>query len=480
MRPRTVIVAAFALAALLPIPAAWGQATDWKQIPKPPLRPFVPHQPQRFVLASGMVVLLQPDSELPLVHGFARIRGGSREEPGPKAGLVSLYGEAWRTGGTRVRTGDDLDDFLESRAASVETSGALDSTSISFDCLKGNLDEVFQVFVELLKEPEFRDDKLLLAKDSLSTGIARRNDNPAGIASREARKLVYGADSPYARTPEYATIGAVNRGDLLAWHKRFVHPNNIILGISGDFDPKGMEARLVRAFGSWPRGPVAEKAKVEFKDPKPGVYFVAKDDVNQSNIRIAHLGTTRSNPDYYALEVMNEVFGGGFSSRLVSNIRTKKGLAYSVGGGVGMGFEAPGLFQVGMATKSETTAVAIDALYEEIDALKKDPATDEELRRAKDSILNSFIFEFDSRDKVLGEKMLYEFYGYPSDFLERYRAGVEKVTRGDVARVATKYVRREALAVLVVGKAADFDRPLSSFGPVTGVDIAIPEPKEAQ
>ena len=479
MSPRAMVIAV-ALAALLPVPAVRGQVTDWKQIPKTPLRPFAPHQPQRLVLGNGMVVLLQPDSELPLVHGFARIRGGSREEPGSKTGLVSLYGQAWRTGGTRARTGDALDDFLEARAASVETSGSLDSTSISFDCLKGNLDEVFAAFVEILREPEFREDKLLLAKDSLSSGIARRNDSPGGIAAREVRKLVYGPASPHARTPEYATIAAVTRQDLVAWHQRVVHPNNIILGISGDFDPKAMRARLDRALGSWPKGPAAEKAKVEFKDPKPGVYFVAKDDVNQSNIRIAHLGTTRNNPDYYALEVMNEVFGGGFSSRLFSNIRSKKGLAYSVGGGVGMGFDAPGLFQVGMATKSETTAAAIDALYEEIDALKKNPATDEELRRAKDSILNSFIFEFDTRDKVLGEKMLYEFYGYPADFLERYRVGVEKVTTGDVARVAAKYVRREALALLVVGKAADFDRPLSTFGPVANVDITIPEPKESE
>jgi zinc protease len=482
MRARIAALAALGVAALLPAHAAWSQATDWKQIPKPPLRAFVPYQPHRFALPNGMVVLLQPDNELPLVHGFARIRGGSREEPGAKTGLVSLYGEAWRTSGTKTRDGDALDDFLEARAASVETSGGLDSTSLSFDCLKGNLDEVFGVFVELLREPEFREDKLVLAKDSLATGIARRNDNPAGIASREIRKLVYGVDSPYARTAEYATIGAVTLDDLRAWHKRYVHPNGIILGISGDFDPKAMEARIRKAFASWPVGPAAVKAKVEFKDPKPGVYFVAKDDVNQSNIRMAHLGTTRDNPDYYALEVMNEVFGGGMSSRLFSNIRTKKGLAYSVGGGVGMGFEVPGLFQVGMGTKSETTAAAIDALYEEIDALQKTPATDDELRKAKDSILNSFIFQFDSRDKVLGERMLYEFYGYPPDFLERYRAGVEKVTVDDVARVARKYVRRPALALLVVGKAADFDRPLSSFGPVTPIDVTIPggEPEEPQ
>ena len=456
---------------------ASSQATDWKQIPKPPLRAFAPQQPRRIVLSNGMVVLLQRDGELPLVRAFARIRGGSREEPAEKAGLVSLYGEAWRTGGTKTRTGDDLDDFLEARAASVETSGGMDSTTISFDCLKGNLDEVFGIFVELLRAPEFREDKIPLAKDELNTGIARRNDNPAGIASREARKLAYGADSPYARQPEYRTVAAVVRADLVGWHKRFVQPNNIVLGVSGDFDVKTMEARLRTAFASWPKGPAAPRVRPEIKDPKPGVYFVAKDDVNQSNVRFVHLGTTRDNPDYYAIEVMNEVFGGGFSARLFSSIRSKKGLAYSVGGGVGTGFDVPGVFQVGLGTKSETTAAGIDAVYEEIDNLHKVPATDEELKRAKDSILNSFIFRFDSRDKVLGEKMLYEFYGYPADFLERYRAGIEKVTAEDVARAAQKYVRREAVAVLVVGKAADFDRPLSSFGPVTTIDVTIPQPR---
>jgi zinc protease len=173
---------------------------------------------------------------------------------------------------------------------------------------------------------------------------------------------------------------------------------------------------------------------------------------------------------------MNEVFGGGLSARLFSNIRTKKGLAYGVGGGVGMNYDYPGLFQLSMGTKSETTAAAIAALYEEIDNLHKTPATPEELQRAKDSILNSFIFRFDSKEKVLSEKMLYEFYGYPPDFLEGYRAGIEKVTADDVARVARRYVHRDKIALLVVGKAADFDKPLASLGPVTTLDISIPTP----
>jgi zinc protease len=455
-------------------PRASAQASDWKQIAIPPLREFHPQQPRRVALPNGMVIFLQEDHELPLINGTALIRGGSREAPAEKVGLVDIYGEAWRTGGTKAKTGDELDDYLEARAARVETGGGIDSTSASWSCLRGDFDDVFKVFVEVLREPAFREDKIDLAKRQVNTGISRRNDDPMGIAQREARKLAYGADSPYARIPEYATVASVTREDLLNWHRTYVGPNNIILGVVGDFDSTAMEAKLKEAFASWPKGPAANKAQGSFPQPKPGIYFVQKDDVNQSTIRMVDMGTTKDNPDYYGIEVLNEFFGGSFASRLVSNIRTKKGLAYYVFGGIGTDFDHPGVLQLGMGTKSGTTAAAIDALYEELDNLEKSPATPGELKKAKDSILNSFIFRFDSKQKVLRERMGYEFYGYPADFLERYRQGIEKVTQTDVARVARRYFHKDRLAVLVVGKADDFDRPLSSFGTVTPLDISIP------
>jgi len=350
----------------------------------------------------------------------------------------------------------------------------MDSTTVSWDCLKERFDEVFPVFTELLREPEFREDKLALAKTQLNTQISRRNDQPFQIAFREAAKLVYGADSPYARVPEYATVAAVTRDDLLGWHQRCVYPNNIILGVVGDFDSAAMENKLRAAFESWPKGPAVPKLQAVFKGPKPGMYFVKKDDVTASTVQMVDLGTTRDNPDYYAIEVFNEFFGGAFSSRLFSNIRSKKGLAYAVGGGVGTDFDHPGMLRLFLGTKSKTTGAAIDAFNVELDALKTNPATPEELTKAKESILNSFVFRFDSKEKVMRERMTYEFYGYPADFLEKYRAGIEKVTQQDVSRVAHQYVHKDQLAVLVVGKPEDFDRPLSSFGTVTTLDITIP------
>ncbi len=462
---------------------AWAQAPEssqqseqqkWQQIPIPKLPAFHPAQPKRFELPNGMVIFLQEDHELPTVDGTARIRGGEYSVPANKAGFTDIYGEVWRTGGTKTETGDQLDDYLEQRAAKVETGGGGDSTTVSFSCLKEDFDDVFRVFEDLLKNPEFRAEKIVIAQKEMYDGISRRNDDPSQIAGREAAKLAYGADSPYARLPEYATVAAVTRQDLIDWHGKYVHPNNIILGVVGDFDSAKMEARLRDAFGSWPKGPKATEPEIKPDPAKPGYYEVNKTDVNQSNIQMVTLGITRNNPDYYATSVFNEAFGGGFSSRLFGDIRTTKGLAYAVGGGIGAGWDHPGMLRLMVSTKSNTTIESIQAMDDEIAELPKRPISDDEIKRAKDAILNSFVFRFDSPDKVLQEKMAYEFYGYPLDFLETFQKEIEKVTKEDVARVAAKYLHRDQLAVLVVGKVSDFDKPLSSLGPVTKLDITIP------
>lgn len=448
----------------------------WDKIKIPPLHAFHPQHPKRIEFPNGLVVFLQEDHELPMIDGMIRIRGGSREEPAGKVGLVRVYGQTWRIGGTSSKTGDELDDFLEARAARVETSGGADSTNLSWSCLKEDFNDVLKIVADVLEHPEFRDEKLALAKQQLSTAISRRNDDPGAIAGREAAKLAYGKQSPYARTSEYYTVAAITRPDLLDWHNKYVHPNNMILGVTGDFDSAAMEARLREVFGGLPRGPQAERnPKTEITPAAPGVYFVEKDDVNQSTVEMVHLGIQRDNPDYYAVTAMNEILGGGFSGRLLSNLRTKQGLAYSVGGGVGSAYDHPGTFRLVMGTKSGTTAKAVQGLYEQLDELVKHPPTEVELKRAKDTILNSFIFQFDEKDKILAEQMTYEFYGYPADFLDRFQAGIKKVTVDDVDRVARKYVHKDQLKLLVVGNSKDFDRDLSTFGKVTPIDITIPE-----
>src|SRR5277367_5134570 len=183
--PTLLLILLAATAALTTVPRAAAQATSWQQVPIPPLPAFKPQQPKRIELANGMVIFLQEDHELPLIDGTARIRGGSVNEPAAKTGLMDIYGEVWRTGGTKTQTGDELDDFLEVRAAKVETGGGPDSTTASFSCLKGDLNDVFKAFVDVLQNPEFRADKIDIAVKEEQDGISRRNDQVGEIASRE-------------------------------------------------------------------------------------------------------------------------------------------------------------------------------------------------------------------------------------------------------------------------------------------------------
>ena len=446
----------------------------WKSIPTPPLHRFQPVQPVRVELANGVVLFLAEDHELPFVSGFIRIRGGSRDEPAAKVGLTSLYGEVWRTSGTHATTGDALDDALAAKAATIESGAGGAATTLSLSSFASDFDSVFASALDLLLHPAFQQEKLDLAQRSAVSGILRRNDDAGAIASREAVQLAYGKTNPYGREPEIATVSAVTLQDLEAWHARTVVGSNIIVGFIGDFDLKTMEAKLRAAFEPLPRGTALVTAGATFADPRPGIYFADKPDVDQSSVYLIGLGTREDNPDFYALSIMNEIFSGGFGSRVVQSVRTRLGLAYDVGGSFGAAYDHPGLFAVDAATKSASTVPATKAVLEELGRLRTEPPTEAELRRAKDDVLNSFIFRYDSPAKVLSEQVTLAIYGYPADFLERYREGVEKVTPADVTRVAQKYVQPEKLAIVVVGNAAEIAPPLSGLGKVTNLDIAIP------
>jgi len=465
--PKKRIFAVALLAASLPLAAQ--QSKPWEKIPIPPLHEFHPQQPKRIELKNGIVVFLQEDHELPFVSGSVLIPGGSRDVDPKKTGLIDLYSEAWRTSGSDKMDGDAMDDFLEARAAHIETAGDDDSTAVQWDSLKGDADQVFDLAMALLFHPKFSPQKLALAKQGEATAIIRRNDDEGGIAEREAAKLIYGADSPYTRQPEFATMGSVSIADLQAWHDKTIK-GKLIVGISGDFDSAAMEARVRAAFESLPPVTPQPPRHDVTPGPTPGLYFIDKPDVDQSNVEIVGVGTDRHNPD--------EILGGGFGSRLFETVRTKLGLAYAVGGGVSMPYDHIGGFRAEVLTKSVSTVEATRAAMDVIAGINTNPVTEEELKRAKDEILNSFLFEYDTKDKVLAEREKLEFYGYPADYLETYKSGIEKVSIADVTAAAKKYIHPEKLAVLVVGNRQEIKPGLDALnmGAIKPIDISIPRP----
>ena len=443
----------------------------------PPLNQPQPPVPDRFELDNGMIVYLLEDHELPIIDISVRIRTGSLYEPADKVGLATITGAVMRTGGTTSKTGDELDEILENLAASVETGIGDDAGSASVSVLKEDLDTGLSILADILMNPAFREDKIELEKVQHRSGISRRNDNPGGITRREFSKLIYGADSPYARTTEYDTINSITRDDLVAFYQKFFRPNNIILGVLGDFDSEIMLAKIQEAFKGW------EPAEIDLPEkPKiPEMYgkrvaLVNKDDVNQTNIRMGHIGWLRKNEDYPALVVMSQILGIGFSSRLINSIRVEKGLAYSVGNNYGAGYDVPGVFFIACGTKSEATVTAIEAILVEVEKMRAEEVTDEELKQAIDGFMNSSVFDYDTKGEILSRALRYEYHDYPQDFVEQLMAGIREVTKADVKRVAAEYLHPDKFTLIAVGKASDFDKPLSTLGDVTEVDITIPSP----
>jgi zinc protease len=441
-----------------------------------PLSPIKMPKVEKAELPNGLKLLLVEDAEFPTIDIFALVRTGSVFDPAAKIGLASITGSVLRTGGTKTKTGDQIDKELDTLAATVSTSIATTSGMISVSVLKEDFDKALGILADILTDPAFPQDKIDLAKVQQRTSVSRRNDNVGGIASREFSKLIYGKDSPYARHTEYAGIEAITRQDLVDFYNAYYYPNNTSMAVWGDFKAKDMIAKLTAALGKWKKGKAAAEPwpKVAAQD-KYSVNFVDKPDVNQSNIILGHLGGLMNNPDLPALNIMNQILS---FERMFKRIRTDEGLAYSVWGSYGAYFVYPGTFSCGAQTKSQSTVYAIELMLKEIKRIMEQEVSDEELAKAKDGYLNSYVFNFESKSQVLNRMLTYAYFGYPLDFTEKQKAGVEKVTKADVLRVAKKYLTPDKVQILVVGKKADFDKPLSTLGNVNVIDITIPAAKQ--
>ena len=454
-------------------------AEHYRDLVYPPLKKIEPPKPDRFVLENGLTVYLLLDHDLPMVEASALIRVGSLWEPVAKAGLADLVGTVMRTGGTAERNGDKLDDELDRLGATVEVSLADDSGTATLSALKEDGDSVLETLADLLQHPAFPQEKIDLAKITQRDNVARRNDSPIMIAYREFPRILFGPNSAYGHQIEYATIDAVTRDDLIAFHREYFQPENVILGVWGDFGPE-MKTRIAKSFGAWAKGnhPKPQVPPVE-RTPQEcaGYYVINKNDVNQSWVFVGHLVGRRDDPDYCALDLMNQVLGGGFASRLFCQVRSAQGLAYYVGSDWAAGWEHPGTFSASGSTKTETTAQILTSIRTEISKLIDRGITEAELTRVKEATAKKLAFDFDSTGKIVQRLMQYEYYGYPADYLDRYQEGITKVTREDVARVAKQHLKPDQFSVLVLGDTKGFDRPLSDFGRVTKVDITIPGPK---
>jgi len=431
---------------------------------------FNPPKAERYDGPNGMGVYLLTDKELPLVEINAWIRIGSIYEPAGKVGLARLAGEVMRTGGTKSMAPNALDEGLEFLAASVESGIGEEFGHVSMSCLKKDLPRVFALFSQVIQAPAYDPQRVELARNQLLEAIRRRNDNPEEVLRREFRTLLFGKDSPWARTPNAEDVKKIAREDLIEFHKRYIAPDRVLLAVSGDITRAELDALLDERFGGWqvkgaPLPPVAPLGA----DPPASVNLVDLKK-SQSEIRVGHRGPRRGDPDEAVFEAFNEIFGGGMTSRLYADIRSTRGLAYSV-----YGFLLPGrdrgFFITSAGTKAGSTAETVAALIAQIRGLNGNPPTAKELEESRSALINQFVFNYDSPGKIVNRRAELELMGYPPDYLETWLGRVRAVTVEDLRRVIAKTVRPDNLIVLVVGDPKAFDKPLDQFGTARKIEI---------
>lgn len=416
----------------------------------PPLEFHIPAVEQ-FELANGLRVYLREDSELPLVQVTAMVGSGALAVPRRLAGFDDLFAAALRTGGTATLPAALLEERLDLLAADLACDMGPYATQLGLSVRSADLAAGLGIVADLLRRPAFAADKLELARRNALEELRRSKDEPEAIASRLLLAALY-PEHPLGDHPTRASLAAVTREDLLAYQAAHVAPNNLWLAVSGDTTRSALEPLLEELFGDWPSRPVAVVPLPPLTPPSAGLVQLLAKDVPQATILLGDLGLTKDNPDQYPARVLNFIFGGGgFNSRLMREIRSDRGLAYSAWSQFQIGRRLPGPVMAGTETKNASVGEVLSLMREIMTGLREQPVGVEELRVAKESLVNSFIFGFDNTHAVVVQRMQLDFYAFPADYLARFRERIAAVTAEDVQRVARDYLRPDRQQIVVVG-----------------------------
>jgi zinc protease len=458
---RSVRGAAFLCVLLSALPAVPRQAVPQQAVPqhprdlKFPSLEYVPPQRAacRHQLANGVIGYFVEDHDLPLVNVSVSIRTGSYLDPEGKTGLAFATGSQIRAGGTQHYKADQFDEEVDFLAASISSFIGATSGAASVNFLAKDADRALELFFDMLRNPGFQPDRLELYRTQQLQQIERRNDRTDDIEAREWNRLLRGPDHFTSRMTTRDSIKAITRDDLIQFHRRYYHPKNLILAVSGDFKTADMKARLEKAMAGWTGSadPVPPVPAPKFV-PAPGVYLVSKPDVNQARVSMGHTGIMRGIPDEFAIDMMNDILGGsGFTSRITNRVRSDEGLAYSAGSSFSAGVYFPGQFRAAYQSKDATAAKAAQIVLDEINRIRTEKVSAEELETVKNNAIEVFPRYFASAAAVAGTFASDELTGRDPNFWNAYRDRLRAVTREDVLRVAKKYLEPSSMVILVVG-----------------------------
>jgi len=405
---------------------------------------------KRTTLQNSLIVLHSEEHSLPIVMVTLLVKASQLNEPKDKAGLANLTAELLLEG-TKHRKSTDISEEIEFLGASLDTSTSRDYTTISLSILKKDINKGFELFCDILLNPTFPQQEIERKKELIKGSLRQSEEDPSFIAERTFRKEVFG-EHPYGRLTEGSaeTIDNIRREDLIKFYSDYFLPNNSILSIAGDLTEEELNALIKKYLDDWKKAdlpPITANGRDEKKAKR--VVKIDK-DLTQANILLGHIGISRDNPDYYAVSIMNYIFGGGgFSSRLMQSIRDKMGLAYDVDSSFSLNKEK-GLFQVEAQTKNESADLVISEILKQMERIRKEYVSDEELTDAKSYLTGSFPRRLDTNRKIADFLALVEFYNFGLDYTEKYSGYINSVIKEDILRVARKYLDPENYVLVIV------------------------------
>lgn len=469
-------VAALLLAALVLSPSTLRAQKDPKTLKFADLE-FKAQKPGMTTVKKGVTFYFKEDHEQPVINGSVIIKTGSLAEPADKAGLASLAMRMLKAGGTKTLTPDALEDKLDFLGSTISSNGGLEYSEISFWTLKKNFDETWKMLLDILSNPAFDPGRFDTEKKKALESIRRRFDYPTSLSLALFTELVYGKDFPEARRTTSATINAITLDDIRAFYEKTIRDREIIIEFTGDFQQAQAPALLKKSFKDW-KGNAAAKMDVPkaVLAAKPGVYLVDKPDMTQAVIIMGHLGLNNLDPDNVEVNIFNFILGtGSFNSRLMREVRSNRGLAYSTFGSIGLGRDK-GMVSEFCMTKSQSVGEAIRLMSDISADMTKTPVTAEELEVAKKYEVNAFVHKFDSAQAVVSQAIYLKLDGYPGNYLDTYLPRIRKVDAAKVLEIGKRAVHPEEMVILVVGKKAEVGDQLKALG--LGQVTELPLPKE--
>lgn len=415
-------------------------------------------------LSNGMRLYLMADHELPLVEMTLMVEGGSIYDPLNKTGLSALFAATLETGGAGELSAAELENELEAMAAELTVSSSSYDYSIDLSLHQQDLSRGIEILADLLRRPRFETDRLELARKQLLELIRRKNDDPGEVSSRLLAEAVY-PGHPFGSTPVAEEVEKLTRDDLIRLQQESLQPQKIWIAVSGDFEKDKLVELLEKSLGDWQ--PVVSATKpIPALPPQPdGKIWLADKDVPQTSIKLGHSGLSKDNPDFFAVRVANFILGGGgFNSRMMREIRSNRGLAYSVYSYFELGRRLPELFVAGAETKCASTFEVVSLMRQLMQEMREKPVSAAELELAKKSLINSFVFAFSDTHSIVSRRMRLDYFDYPPNYLETYREKIAAVTIADVERVAKKYLRPDQLQIVLVGDTDLFADAFEGFG----------------